>query len=540
MSSAYDICVVEACPETRRSVVETLRGAGFSLCEAGDGIEGWGLITTHAPKVILSGWYLPGLDGLELCRNLREHPERKDTFFVLMTAQDRDASKTLALCSGADDYLPTPIDAEDLIARMRVGVRLYAMQEKLRQAAITDGLTGLYNHDHLHRILETEMNRCRRYGGSLSFLMVDLDYFKAVNDTYGHLAGNDVLQQVAVVLRMTVRDVDVIARFGGDEFAIVAPESTLESAAVVADRIRTAVAENVHLPGEDRSMVGVSVGVSCTDDLRVKSAADLLDLADQAMYVAKRTGRNRVATAREVGVDQSAPEAVFQIEEIDSLRKRVAMLSAHAKDMYLQSIASLVQVLDEKDPYAACHSSNVSSIASEIGFHLGCDEGLVAAVRNAGLLHDIGKVGIPDAILLKPATLTPLEQAVMQQVPLISARIIDHLRILESERQIIRHQREHYDGSGVPDGLEGDAIPIGSRIVLVADAFDAMTTDRVYRLRRSIDEALAELQACAGRQFDARVVEGLRELVHRDRPAWQRRVEETTQAFPLLTATESS
>jgi diguanylate cyclase (GGDEF)-like protein len=536
---SYDVCIAEDCPNTRRLIFDTLSRAGFICRALPDGLAAWEEITRNPPKVILSDWHMPGLDGLELCNRVRGHSDIGDTFFVLMTAHDQQGSKTLALCSGADDYLTKPIDLDELVARMRVGQRMWMMQEKLRQAANTDGLTGLYNHDHLNRILEAEMNRSRRYGGALSFIMIDLDFFKAVNDTYGHLVGNAVLVQVADCLRRTVREVDSISRFGGDEFAVVAPEATLEAASVLAERILTALDGWVKVEGATDFKLGASMGVCSTDDVRVKNAADLVNLADHAMYVAKRKGRNRVCTSPEVADEQAGADPVIEFEEVNSLRKRLAVLSVQAKQVYIQSIASLVQALDEKDPYTARHSQNVSLFAERLAHGMGCSEGAILAAKNAGLLHDIGKVGIPDRILLKPASLTPLELAVMKQVPLISARIVDHLRILESERQIIRYQREHFDGTGVPEGLKGDAIPIGARILHVADAFDAMTTDRVYRRRRSLPIAVGELKRLAGSQFDPAVIETLCRLLDTEREWWGAHVDATNNAFPMLTASDA-
>lgn len=536
----YDICVVEDCPDTRRLIFQTLSHAGFACRVVADGIEAWEEITRHPPKVVLSDWHLPGLDGMELCHRLRNHPDLSDTFFVLMTAHDKEGSKTLALCSGADDYLTKPVDLDELVARMRVGHRIWVMQDKLRQAAYRDGLTGLFNHDHLNRVLEAEMNRSRRYGGGLSFIMIDLDCFKAVNDTHGHLTGNEVLVQVARCLQETVREVDSVGRFGGDEFAIVAPEASLEAATAMAERIRTQIGLKVRVQGADDFTLTASLGVSSTDDLRVKSAADLADLADQAMYFAKRHGRNRVATAAQIPDDHTSPDSLIEIEEVHSLRKRIAVLSIQAKQVYVQSIASLVQALDEKDPYAARHSQNVALFAERLAQQAGCSEGTADAVKNAGLLHDIGRVGVPDRILHKPTTLSQLELALMKQVPLISARIVDHLRILESERQIIRHQREHYDGTGVPDGLTGDTIPIGARILLVADAFDAMTTGRVYREQRTIEAAVDELIRCSGSQFDPHIVEVLSRMLQTDRAWWQERIDATNSAFPMVASAEFS
>lgn len=528
MDSNCDVCVIEDDPDDRRLILDILARQGYACQAANDGHAGWDLINQYRPKVVLSDWELPGEDGLQLCQRLRQSPELLATFFIMVTGRDDIEQREHALDSGVDDYLLKPVDRSYLLSRVRVGIRMWETKERLRQAAITDGLTELYNHDYLNSVIERELNRARRYGGRLSLIMLDLDFFKAVNDTYGHLVGNATLVEVARVLRQSVREFDTVGRFGGEEFAIVAPEASLEDAAAIAERIRLGIADTLHVKALRGHQVHASLGVASADDVRVRSAADLVDLADQALYGAKRTGRNRVVTALDLSDDN---EIGIEAQEVDALRKRVAILSVQAKEVYIQTIASLLQALEEKDPFTARHSTNVSYYCEHIARAMGLSDALSTTVRNAGLLHDIGKVGVPDRILVKPTELTEAELAFMAKVPAISVRIIDHLRILESEIYIIRHQREYFDGSGFPDALRGEQIPIGSRIVLVANAFDAMTTDRVYRSCRSIDEAMNEIEGCALKQFDPNVIEGLATLIETQRNQIAERIEETAQAL---------
>ena len=535
MTQAYDICIIDDDDDQRRLIGANLDRWRVTWIGADGGKSGLDVILQHRPKVILCDWVMPDMDGLAVLKQVRAEPAVGDTFFIMVTAHDTPTRKDEALEAGADDYLAKPIDYRQLAARLRVGIRMWEMHDRLQHAAFTDGLTGLYNHDHLNRILENEWKRSQRYASPMSLIMMDIDYFKAVNDTYGHLVGNSVLEEVARILRRTTREVDSIGRFGGDEFAIVAPEASLDDAAALAERIRLNVCESLNIEAIRDHIVTTSLGVASADHIGVRSAAELVDLADRAMYVSKRLGRNKVSTALEVEDEANQVSAVIQSAEVEALRKRVAVLSVQAKKVYVQSIRALVQALEEKDPYTAKHSVNVSYYAEQIARQMGCSESLVVSVRNAGLLHDIGKVGIPDRILMKPTSLSELEQTVMQQVPLISTRIIDHLNILESELQIIRHQREHFDGRSYPAGLKGEQIPIGSRILLAADAFDSMTIDRVYRKRSSIDGALAELKRFAGTQFDPRVVHTLRQLATQNRRTWQKRIEETIESVHLLT-----
>jgi len=538
MTTRVDVCVVEDDPQQRSCIAEVLQRAGHRVADAGSIESGFQLIKAEHPKAIVCDLNLADGTGLELVRQVRQDPAVTDTYFILITAHDAPEIKASAWDMGIDDYLTKPCDSRDLTSRIRVGMRIWQMQERLRAAVITDGLTGLFNHDHLTRVLDREMNRARRYGRPLALVMMDLDFFKAVNDTYGHAAGNEVLERVAAILRDSARSIDVPARFGGEEFTIIMPETTASLAAAAADRIRLSIAENLQLESLHGHGLTASFGVADTNDSRVRSAADLLDLADRALYLAKRQGRNRVVRADRMPDDGGAPAAAGSDDEIDILRKRVAVLSAQSKEAHTQSIAALLQAMEEKDPFTARHSRNVSYYCEQVARHLGCAEALIRSVSNAALLHDIGKVGIPDGILMKRRTLTPLEKMVMSQVPLISTRIVDRLNILESEVQIIRHQREYFDGSGHPSALAGEQIPIGSRILLVADAFDAMTTDRVYRQRMTIEEALAELKGNRSTQFDPRIVLAVQQLLQERYGDWLARIEETFAMFQSTVAAD--
>lgn len=525
-----DVCLVDDDVDILAFTVRILERAGFSVVTANDAESAWEVINREHPKVIISDWRLPGDDGVALCQRVRKSSELATSFFIMMSGVGKERLEGEALDAGVDDYLPKPVDRSLLIARARMGVRLWEVTDRLRRAAITDGLTGLFNHDHFTSLVEAELRRARRYGSQMALVMVDLDFFKAINDTYGHLAGNDTLKAVATVLSQCVRDVDAVGRFGGEEFAIIAPEATLESAVTICERIRHAIADQVRVPALHDHRVTASFGVATTDDARVRSAADLVDLADKALYSAKNKGRNCVCTAAE-----SFEEATPGIErrEVENLRKQVAVLSLRAKDVYMQSVSSLLQALEEKDPFTARHSANVAFYAEQMARQMGLGESLCISVRNAGLLHDIGKVGIPDRVLLKPARLSEIEGEVMRLVPAISVRIIDHLRILESEMHLIRHQSERYDGSGHPDGLRGEQIPIGSRILLAANAFDAMTTDRVYRTGRSINEAMEALQLQSGEQLDPRVVLAMETLIESRREEIRDRIRETADTLRI-------
>lgn len=532
MPAVVDVVVIESHDEQRRSIAQMLGSAGLEFVCADELAVGLDLVQQKTPKVVLCEYLIPDDSCAELCATLRQNGTSTPSHIILSN-QSTDVDLPIQVIeSGADDFLPKPFVRQQLVARVRMGMRMWEMHNRLRKAAITDGLTGLYNHDHFNRVLDVEMGRSRRYGHPLAMMMMDMDYFKAINDTYGHLVGNETLIEVARILQEGVRDIDIVARFGGEEFTVILPQATAQEAWQVADRIRIAFAESLNIESLHNHVVTASFGISDVDDPRVTSSADLVDLADRALYVAKHRGRDQVVTAYELD-DGSEVAATVKTDEVEWLRGRVKALSVRAKDVYMQSVGALLQALDEKDPYTARHAMNVAYYAQQLAEHMGCSKATVKSVYNAALLHDIGKVGVPDRILMKRTPLSQLERMVLEQVPLIGTRIVDHLRILESEMHVIRHQREHFDGSGFPSGLVGSQIPIGSRILLVADAFDAMTTDRVYRRRRPLADAVSELQNCSERQFDPRTVTALRQILQKNKGAWQQRIDETIRVMKL-------
>jgi len=532
-----DVTIVDDDPSHLELIAQMLQRAGFKLSLAGTMQEGIERINQDRPKVVVCDYDLPDGDGVQLFHAIHKNPDLASTYCILISANSCSELAARALEAWADDYLPKPVIERELVARIRVGIRIWSMHDRLHRAAITDGLTGLFNHDHFHNVLETEMARSRRYGHPLALVLLDLDYFKVINDTYGHLTGNAVLEQVARVLSHCVRDVDTVGRVGGEEFAVLLPVARTTDAVQVAERIRAELPTSVSIGPAPTHEVTASFGIADSEDPRATSATELLDLADRALYAAKHAGRNRYAVACDLG-ESADVEAAIETDEVDWLRRRLAVLNARIRDVYVQSVATLLKALDEKDPYAARHSVNVAFYAERIAAELNCSRATRKSVYNAALLHDIGKVGVPDSILMKRTPLTPLETMVLEQVPLIGTRIVDHMRILEAEIQIIRHQREHFDGTGTPAGLHGEQIPIGARILMAADAFDSMTTDRVYRSRRPIEDTLIEIQRLGDKQFDPAVASALQRAFVRDREEWEQRIEETIRASRVPTDRE--
>ncbi len=521
-TSRVDICVIDDDPAQRALLRSRLLREGFSVVQADNGADGLRQIIRHRPHIVICDVLMPGVNGLAVCKEVRSDPSLDGTYIIMVTSLDCRDFKHRALLTGADDYLAKPFDLLELSARIRNGLRVSRLQERLRNAALTDGLTGLWNHTQFRNQLDIEFSRTRRYGGIVSLLMIDLDHFKAVNDTYGHEVGNDVLKRTASHLTRMVREIDVVARYGGEEFVIILPETEASSALRLAQRTCDMLMRNVRLSDFPHLTISASIGVATSTNPRVTSVNDLVNPVANALSAAKRRGRNQVVSCNDL--DEDIPETDVQVADVDELRKQVVSLSMQSKDLCLQSVWALVQALEARDPFTARHSLNVRFYVDRLAENAGWTAALRTTTANAAMLHDLGKIGVPDKILLKTGTFTESEAAVVRRVPLLTCKILEPLRVFETETVIIRHLRERYDGEGSPDALSGANIPIGSRLLAIAEAFDALTTDRAHRQHLTISNALTKIRAEAGQQFDPTMVELLERTVRAQQKDWQEQI----------------
>jgi diguanylate cyclase (GGDEF)-like protein/PAS domain S-box-containing protein/putative nucleotidyltransferase with HDIG domain len=383
---------------------------------------------------------------------------------------------------------------------------------RLQQLATTDELTGLCNRRQFLERLEAEVARSRRYNTCLALMMIDVDQFKSINDTYGHAFGDRVLREVAKLLQHEARETDLVARYAGDEFMVLMPATAASEAVSAAERIRKHMARRQVSDGHRMATVTISAGIGALADGLAITPEALVRLSDEALYAAKHSGRDCTRTWEQVS-SEPPPESLVNADAAESLRRQVASLSVQSQEMFVESIQGLVQALDARDTYTRCHSENVTSLAVGIAETMHLSAGEIAVIRRAAMVHDIGKIGVPDSILRKPGPLSAGERRVMEQHPLVGVRILDHLRFLEREIPIVRHHHERWDGRGYPDSISGEAIPIGARILAVADSLDAITSQRVYRNGRSLPDALQLLIEASGCQFSPDVVDALLEWV---------------------------
>jgi diguanylate cyclase (GGDEF)-like protein len=384
--------------------------------------------------------------------------------------------------------------AAALIRSMRA--RVEQLISSLYDAGRTDPLTKLANRRGFRELLDLELERARRGGGQVTLLVGGLDHFKEVNDRSGRRVGDAALRRVARLLQTGKRTVDGLARVGGEQFALILPDTDAHGALTIAERLRGELREAF---AGDAVPLTISFGIASYGQ-HGETAASLLRAVDEALFAAKTNGRDMtVIYSRTL---PAVPRADTQSRDIHDER-------------FLAVILDLAETVDLRFSGSARHSETVGRYAEMMARELGLSAQRTARVQLAGKLHDIGKVGVPDSILGKPAKLTDEEFEIVKRHPDLGAQILEHPSLADVRVWVAAHH-ERPDGRGYPLGLGGDEIPIEARILAVADSYEAMTSDRAYSTSIGHDAARAELGRCAGAQFDRRVVNAFLAVLARD------------------------
>ncbi len=441
---------------------------------------------------------------------------------------------------------------QDLLNRVAVVIEHKELFEKVERQAITDPLTGLYNRRYFEEQLNKELDRHQRFGHACSFIILDLDHFKSVNDTLDHVNGDIALKHTSAIVKKCVRDVDTVGRFGGEEFVVLLPESDSNAAMVVAERICTTLRESCieHFKSPaclqkiqeklaegkineatatrlSEGRVTASVGVS-TFPLDAQEKTRLIELADKYLFLAKGRGRNQVCSSKnDNGQGNPAPLApaaplALPSPQVQALLQPSAILPSKAgsaltqvSDFDLQSIAehgilgmlgNIIKAIGTRDGYGDDRSPRAADYASRIAAALRLSKEHTTVISLAAVLNNLGKVIVDKEILGKKGPLSQDEWQQVESTPSIAAKILEPAKHLHRVATVVECYQEHWDGSGYPRGLKGDDIPLESRIISIVDAYVAMTSVRPYRAALSHSEAVAILQEGAGKDWDPRIV----------------------------------
>ena len=478
----------------------------FELARASSMAEAMSILTEEKFDLIFVDYILPGGSGLDFLQWMAK--EDLDTPVISVTGHGDEVVATNMIKAGAYDYLPKSGIDRDVLSRcifkalekFKLKKEVEQTNAKLVRMATRDPLTGLYNRNSMNDLLDKEFNRARRYGTDLACLLMDLDYFKDVNDTYGHHFGDHVLRQFGQRLSKNLRDTDMCFRYGGEEFMALLPATGIDDARKTAEKIRRLCESETFDDGENAVTVTVSLGLASVSNSGPTTARDLLAFSDKALYRAKAEGRNCVVVYRQ---DLQISDTV---KNFGYLKERLTAVLEKTKKAAVESLE--LMVWDRQGDRYKVHNQRVKQYFNLVGDKFGLNPSVVITLHNASIFHDATKIMLGHGHMDEARHLDESETAHIIGHPYKLHELMEPFDFFAEERSILLRHHENYDGNGYPEGLKGDEIPLGARIFAIVDAFVAMTSQRVYRRRFSAEEAVLELATYAGTQFDPILVAG--------------------------------
>lgn len=438
-------------------------------------------------------------------------PKRYEFRFVDKIGNIKDIYIVVDMIPGTKKSVASLIDISDRrkneIEREKLNNDLLRSNEKLKQMALLDPHTGLYNHRYLVEVLEREFYRAKRHAHPISVIMLDLDYFKSINDVYGHAFGDLVLKQLSRQLKQMVREYDIVVRYGGEEFVIISPATDNTQGVTLAHRILDAL--TLYNFGNDKHTVKLklSLAVASYPEDHVLKGIELVELTEKILSKAKESGGNRVYSSSDLIKDKGDALIVSKANtEARFLKDKIEKLTKRTNQGLIESVSAFAKTIELKDQCTGEHVERTVRYATDLAKELGLSKGEIELVKRAAMLHDLGKIGISEEILRKRSKLTRKEFEQIKKHPQIGVDIIRPIQFLHSIIPLMLYHHEHWDGRGYPYGLKGDEIPVGARIVALADVYQALTSDRPYRKAYSRTKAIKLIKQNAGSQFDPNIV----------------------------------
>ncbi len=512
MNKGTHILLVDDDPAIVRNLNDILSEDGFKITGAGSVSQAKKKLKSKFFNIALVDLKLPDDSGLKLLKEIKKTNE--ETIVIVLTGFASIESAVYAMNEGAFSYIQKPLNIDELKITIKKALKMQELSLsnknlliRLKELSLKDPLTGLYNYRYLRERIFSEFKRAKRYLIPLSIMMLDIDYFKSINDIYGHQYGDSIIKEIAHNLLNYSRGIDIVTRYGGEEFIILLPDTNKEGAIIFGERLLQKISGHSFDEKNNKIKLKISIGIACFPEDGANTESEFLDSVDNALRTAKELGGNTLFTFKGI-----PPKDIKKIvsqsgeETIDKLKEKLFKLESRVNQTLLESIYAFAKTIEAKDYYTGEHAENMVSLAVMIGKALKLRSYEIANLEHAAILHDLGKIGIPDNILHKKSKLSKKEYNIVKKHPQIGAEIIRSIHFLKDVAPIVLYHHERFDGMGYSSGLKGNEIPLGARIIAVADVYQALISDRPYRKAYSKKEALQIITDSAGTHLDPVVV----------------------------------
>jgi diguanylate cyclase (GGDEF)-like protein len=508
---------------SRLRLVKFLEGIGCEVISCEDGLEAWNIINSDdAPNFLILDWMMPGMDGVEMCRKARELNREPYTFIMLLSSKGEHEDVVKGMEAGADDYIVKPFNQNELKVRLSAGSRIVQLNEDLLNArnilekqAVNDSLTGMFNRHYMVEVLGKEFSSALRYQTELSCLLLDIDYFKEINDNYGHPFGDFVLREFANCLKQEARKMDIPFRYGGEEFLILLPNTDVEGAQYVAEKIRVACEEKTYDDGTNSAKATVSIGIASVKLNKPLEAKELIAYADKALYRAKAEGRNRVNIYFRKPFGEVDSNEDGKGNDFRYLKENLSLILEKTKKSAIDSLNLLARNVGGDDQKQ--HSNNVNQYIKLIGERLSLPPSIIETFKRAAVFQDNFKTLMRKTLKTNSKTLSKEEKADLEGHPYMLSELIDQFDFFAHEKSILLYHREYFDGTGYPGGLKESEIPLGARLFAIANAIATMLSDQPGRKSLSPEEIVTELADYAGKKFDPMMVSLYFEIIEKQK-----------------------
>ncbi|MBO1223817.1 MAG: diguanylate cyclase [Candidatus Scalindua sediminis] len=497
---------------SRRRLEKFLKDMDYEVISCKDGLEAWEVIQSeNAPNLMILDWMIPGMDGVEICRKIRKLAKESYTFILLLTSKSKQEDIIKGIEAGANEYITKPFNQQELIARLRTGKHIIELNKNLlyarnvlRKKAIYDELTGLHNRHYMVEILEKEFSRAIRYQTDLSCLLLDIDYFKDLNDTFGHPFGDFVLHEFSGRMKQEARETDFLFRYGGEEFMLLLPNTGIDGTQNIAERIHSACETRKYDDGTNSTTATVSIGVSSVKLHQPSKSNELIAFADKALYRAKAEGRNRVKVYMDGSSWQYVNGEICEDKDIRYLKENISSILEKTKKAAVESLGLLVREID--DSKYQKHNQQVKQYIKLIGERLNLPPSITDTFKRAASLHYNFKTLLDKTLKSENKAMNANGKTEIKDHPYMMAELTELFDFFGNERSVLLYHHENFDGSGYSEGLKANEIPLGARLFAIVDAIATMSSKKPFGKSLPAEKVIEELAHNTGRQFDPMLV----------------------------------